>query len=593
MSLFQSSRLHSTNGGAISMTVQDQQSDQGAVIGRPGVGGSARGTTSWTIRTDPRFIVWSECYFSLRGFFTDASATPLVGLGLPNLGTVASPAQIACCDNWPSTLFNNIKLLLNGEGVEQCQYPAQIDTVATYSVATNSFLKSYGSASGVGESLKARIAAAGVQPRGDTPLAGGTNAGRVVATWRPPLSIFNTSNAIRGGSQWKIQFAWSATAEQNVCESAGVDQLFSATGNSGFPLPAIAGTDYLFFIEYFNFNIATVLPDPIVAVPRQMIIDLTPCAAYQLNIVNASGGSFNVSIPTTTFRIAAAMQNNDNTNNTARVPFSTAAGVNGIFPITNFVLGLSNTAGANTLLQGAPSWLTQFSIGSVQLGFTIPNPIYTFTTQDSKGGFSQVTRIISKEDLSRAYRDFIQSSSGDHGLCEGGLSFGNLDTGVPINSVGVSLAANGGAGAFSALQVGDATGGAAAFPPGWFTFADPQNNNATDYVANQVSNVAGKVPGVTGGTIGPALIATNAIQRSVAPKNLNMATYGWLGRFPILSLPIVKSVSASLSQIDVRYTMSSAPSSAIMYIFAYYTACIVINYGPNGDVVATSIESNN
>lgn len=570
MALFQSpDRLSSTNGGSVSFTVVEQPPDQGSVTGFPGKTGSAQGDTIFTVRTDPRFIIFSECYFRVQGHFTNAAETK----ALPNIGTSANPQLITVCDNWPAALFQTCRVTLNGSQIEQCLNVPQTDTIATYSAATKSWLESYGSASGVGESLQNRVIAAGAQPRGST-VAG--NWGFLTATFRPPLSIFNCATAIRG-NQWRFILSWNPSAEQQVCESAGIDQ--TAAGSGG-PLPAIAVTDYRFKVDSLTLFVATVAPDPSVPIPRRVLIDLTPCqTTYQgLTIVT---GSYNISVPPTTFRIAVAFQDANDEKNAVTTAWAPAHGANGIFPITNFTLGLS--AGANNasnVLVGAPAWLKNFRISSSQLGLSIPIPDYAF---NAVAGAGTVTSIMSRAGIERAYRDFIQTTQGDSSLSEGAIPFGCLDSAAPLNvfTMGVApVVAN-----ISALGTGD---GSAGFPRAQVSFADPFNPNAVGYV-----NPTTYAPGAFTALNGQGPYFDNGAQANTLPSNQVTAMYGWLGRYGILAFPIVKPVGTNLSQLDFTIGFTTGPKSGVAFICAYYGAAVCIDYNQDGSVSRVEVQQNN
>ena len=563
MSLFESpQRLASSNGGAISFTTVQQPPDQGSVSNaRPGKTGLAVGDTIFTVRCDPRFLIFSESYFRIQGHFANGAGTA----ALPN---TAQTKRIAACDNWPAALFQTVRCTMNGTQIEQGLFNAQTDTVATYSAATESWLRSYGSASGVGESLVNRIAAAGAQPYGSVSTAVATS-GAICATFRPPLSIFNCASAVRGNT-WRFIMSWNPSGEQQMVESAG---FASATVPAVIAVPtsAIAGTDYQFIIDDFTLFVATAAPDPTVPVPSRVLIDLTPCQTTQIPITTNSGSS-NVSIPPTTFRMAFALQdNNVNLNNvtTNVVGYANAHGSNGIFPITNFSFGMSVVTAGGVIastLTGSPAWLSGFRWSSSQLGLSWPIPDYQFSqvlaTATSGVVGSQVLNMATRKGLDRAYRDFIQTTQGDHGLSEGAIPFGNLDSGVPINEFGTIVAATP-----FALDSGSSN---------YINWADPQNNNAVSYADPSFTN------------------ATQTAAAALAPiTNTNTAVYGWLGRYGILCSPLVKPVGTNLSQIDVTYSFTAAPTSATLYCFAYYGAAIAIDYSPDGSVKNVEIQQNN
>lgn len=587
MALFQSpDRLSSTNGGSVSFTVVEQPPDQGAVVGIPGKSGLAQGDTIFTVRTDPRFIIFSECYFRIQGFFTSADGVS----PLANIGTRASPQLITVCDNWPAAMFQTCRVTLNGSQIEQCLNVPQTDTIATYSAATKSWLQSYGSASGVGESLSNRILMAGAQPRNATLAGGAAQAGRICATFRPPLSIFNCATAIRG-NQWRFILSWNPAAEQQVCESAGYDQTL-ATG--GTPLRAIAGPagQYRFNIAALTLFVATVSPDPSVPIPRRVLIDLTPCQTTQLAVTSVPLSS-NISVPPTTFRIAVAFQDANTEENAVGIPFSSAHGANGIYPITNFTLGVSSgAANANTVLIGAPAWLSSFRISSSQLGLSIPIPDYAFTTI---AGVGTVTSIMSRQGIERAYRDFIQTTQGDSSLSEGCIPFGNLDSAAPLNQFCVNIGPASAAGAIVGIPTAMGTllaGDGVTVPVASWSVADPANPNAIGYLSPATST-PGAFTAVLGQ--GPYLLAPAAPNSNspTIPKNQVTAMYGWLGRYGIMAFPIVKPVGTNLSQLDFTIGFSAQPKNAIAYICAYYGAAVCIEYNQDGSVAKVEVQQNN
>lgn len=516
MALFQPpGSLATTSGGANSFTVVEQPPDQGAVSGRPGVSSGASGDVLFTLRCDPRYWIPSETYFRIEGHFTigDGSVA-LTWKGdtriAANTDSTAN-SNIAYCQNWPSALFQTCRVLLNGTMLEQCQYVAQTDMVATISAATKGWLDSYGSAQGIGEPFMTRLANSAQYP--SSAAAGAANFQEVVATWRPPLSILNYPYAIKG-NQFRIIMSFAPQAEQQIIESIA----------SRAP-----GTNYRFTIDKLSLMVATCTPDPSVAVPRRILIDLTPCATTLVALSATSGSSNNVSIPPTTFRLAYAFQDANSAN-------SLAHGQNGLKPITDFALQFSNGATDNAC------GLTGFRWSSSQLGFSWPQPDYAFTNPGSRA------------DYERAYRDFIQTTQGDNDLSEGAIPFGNMDQSRGIN-------------AFVSTAVGTA-------PILAVSFADPANMGAYNY--QQLT--AATLPSATYysamyGWLGRWPIICAPV---VKPVGTNLA-----------QIDVVTSFASLVGQA------SNTVTAVNMFVFAYYGAAAAIEYNADGSVSKVEVQVNN
>jgi len=377
------------NSGAVKFDIRQMLPRTSAISGtRPGVSGATQGITTFDWTDEQLHWIPALSYFTLRGHFLDGSGN---ALARPPTGT------IAVVDNWCAVLFQQIQLFMNSTSVELLNNPAQADTALLYSSVDRTWLKSFGSSSGVGDGLQTRMLNAA--QFGTAQFGTASNYNELVATWRPSLSIFDCASAIPPGAQMRIDFSYSNTAEQNMIESAA---------------SKIAGTDYTFILDEFTFYKASVMPDPETPLPTRGLIELNP---VQVNSFALSGGNTlqqTVPLPATCNRILVGIQDNNTANNLA-------AGQNGLKPITSFAAAVSNGA------SDFASYISQLYINFPDLGVQAPNPTYSFTAGSSAG---------SKSGWERAYQDFITVCRGDSGGYEGSVPMGSYDSaiGTQINT---------------------------------------------------------------------------------------------------------------------------------------------------------------
>lgn len=343
---------------------------------RPGVSGAATGQTTFQWQDDMLWWVPSLSYFNTRGHFLSSTGTALPRQTLP---------EIAYVDNWVSAMFSQVQIFCNSQSVEQLQNPPQADTACLYSSVDQTWLRSFGSASGVGEALTTRQLNS--QQFG-TAAPSANNYNEVVASWRPAISLFDTAHGIPPGAQWRVDLSWANNAEQLIIESMAT---------------ALAGTDYTFVLDEFTFYKATLQPDISVPKPLGGYIELNP---VQVNVYPLTGGNtlqVNVPLPATANRLLVCFQDNNSAN-------SLAAGQNGLKPITSFAASFSS--GATDLT----SYIQNLYVSFPELGVQFPNPTYSL--------------VNNKSEWQRAYADWIAICRGASGGYEGSVPFGTFDTGI-------------------------------------------------------------------------------------------------------------------------------------------------------------------
>jgi len=370
----------SLNGGAIHYDMRQMLPTTSFVSNsRPGVSGAATGIT--TFQWDDPALYWVPAlsYFDIRGHFLDGSGNAL-----------ARSSYLGYADNWVSTMFQQIQVFLNSTSLELLQNPPQADTAIAYSSMDRTYLKSFASASGVGEGLMTRFLNSA---QFGTAAVSTTNYNEVVATWRPSLSIFDCAYGIPPGAQWRMDFSWSNTAEQNMIESVAAK---------------VAGTDYTFTIDAFYFYKATITPDPSIPLPMRSFIELNPVQVNVYTITGTNNAQLQVTLPYTANRMLIAFQDSNTSN-------SLAHGQNGLKPLTSFAGAFSN--GATDFTAYVQNLYSNF----LDLGYQAPNPTYTLTAGSSAGA---------KTDWERAYADWIAICKGSSGGYEGSVPFGAFDSGI-------------------------------------------------------------------------------------------------------------------------------------------------------------------
>lgn len=373
------------NGGTQRMQTVQLFPATAAISGtRPGVSGATTGQTSWLFTEDTYWWVPSQSYFTITGHFARAGT----GLALP------ATASLAYCDNWVATLFQQIQYQLNSQTVELLQNPPISDTALTYSSVDRTWLKSFGSANGLGEGLMARI---WNSSQFGTGAATTTNYNEVVATFRPALSIFDVPHGIPPGAQHRFDFSWANNGEQAVIESFG---------------GLLAGVDFNFFIDSFTFYKCSIMPDPSIPKPIGGYIELHPCQVNQYPITGTTNFQQNVPLPATAERMLFVLQDNNAAN-------FFQAGQNGLKPATDFHAALS----VGTVPFAA--YLTNFFVSFPELQTQHPNPAYNLVGENSAGA---------RTEWGRAYQDWCGICRGSSGGYEGSVPFGSFDLGLQAST---------------------------------------------------------------------------------------------------------------------------------------------------------------
>lgn len=246
-------------GGAVAYDTRQLYPITSALSGqRPGVTAPAVGQTTYQWNDDSLWWVPALSWFSIRGHFTDGSGNALARPPTSSIGYV---------DDWPSVLFSQIQMFCNSQTVELLQAPPIADVALLYTSVDKTYLDSTASASGVGEPYQQRILNSAQFGTGSVSAS---NYNEIVATWRPSVSLFDTATGLPPGQQWRIDFSWSNTAEQNMIESI---------------TSKIAGTDFFFYIDSFTFFKATLRPDVSVPLPKHGLIELNPVQVNTYSMV--------------------------------------------------------------------------------------------------------------------------------------------------------------------------------------------------------------------------------------------------------------------------------------------------------------------
>ena len=482
MSMFElESGPRNINGGAIRYQITQLPPRTGAVGGtRPGVSGATAANVIFIWDEDTLHWLPSMSYFSIRAHFVNPNSGSPIAL--------ARTAGIGYCDAWPAALFSQIQYFLDSNTVENLQYPPQVEAAQMYSSVDNTWLKSFGSAQGAGEALTTRILNSS---QFGTAGAGASNYNEIVATWRPPLSIFDVPSALPPRAQHNITFTWAANAELQMVEA-----LSAVTTASNFNV----------IIDEFLFYKANVVPDASIPLPMNGYIELNP---IQVNLYVINGGNVlnqGVPIPPTTTRILVGCQDGNSANSLQHG--------NSVKPITSFAAAFSNGATDQS------AYLSNFYINFPELGFSFPQPQYTFTAGSAAG---------SKSDWHRGYADFIQYCRGCSGGTEGSVPMGTFDFGI---------------GSFVVAPLASTPGA---------TVGDP-NNPQQAWLAT---------------VSGSAVSLTQANQT---------AAWGWLGRCPgpILAVPVLRQPDRFVSNAQIYLTLSSTATQVNVFVFSSFTKGLMV-----------------
>lgn len=476
----------SLNGGAVKYDMRQMLPTTAFISNsRPGVSGSAQGITTFAWDDPALYWVPSLSYFTVRGHFLDGAGNAL-----------ARNSLLGYCDNWVSTLFQQIQIFLNSNSLELLQNPPQADTALAYSSMDRTYLKSFASASGVGEGLMTRFLNSA---QFGTAAVSASNYNEVVASWRPALSIFDCTYSIPPGAQWRIDFSWANTAEQNMIESVTAK---------------IAGTDYTFILDSFYFYKATTMPDPSIPLPMKSFIDLNPIQVNTYTITGTNNAQLQITLPYTANRMLIGFQDTNGANNLQH-------GQNGLKPITSFAAAFSNGA------TDFASYIQNFYVNFLDLGYQAPNPTYNFTAGNAAGA---------KSEWDRAYADWIAICRGCSGGYEGSVPFGAFDSGInaavlrPLETVTPVM-----------------------------TIGDPSNDQQLWDASTATTAVA----------------ATNGNQT---------ARWGWLGRIPgpIFAFPLIRPPETFVSRANAQISFSGNVTSVTMYVMTSWTLGITIERDRSG-----------
>lgn len=403
-----SETLESINGGCSRYDMSQMYPISGNVSGTiGGSSGNAKGLTTFQWQDS---TWWSPCqsYFLLTCVFSTGATTS---------GTAVNNAY---ADNFAPTLFSQINTLVNSRPLDTVNTPWLIDTALTYANAHNSFLKSFGSLTRVGEPLSTRIR--------NTQQNGGV----VQVAFRPPVSIFDVK-LLPPGAQYRIDFNWAPsgilafeTVNGSVTWGTGADQVSIS-------------------ISEFSFYKATVTPGPNVDLPERGVIDLNPCQAMQYFLNSGDTLKQNITLPGTTNKILIGFQDINSSSvvtpsaNNTLPPADYYSGIgNGYNPATSFTNTFTNVTSANPTFTANTKNLSTLWIDLPELGIQEPKPIYNFN--------SGIT------DYMRAYSDFCHVTQGTKNNEEGSIPFGSMatDLGVTIIAPAATVAGN-----IVAFQYGD------------------------------------------------------------------------------------------------------------------------------------------
>lgn len=400
-----SETLESINGGCVRYDMSQMYPLSGNVSGIVGgATGNAKGLTTFQWQDS---TWWSPCqsYFLLTCTFS---------VGTPGSGVAVDAAY---ADNFAMTLFSQINTQINSRPLDTVNTPWLIDTALTYANAHNSFLKSFGSLTRVGEPLSTRI-------RNTS-----QNGGVVQVAFRPPVSIFDVK-LLPPGAQYTLNFNWAAngllafeTINGSVAWGTGNDQVSISIGE-------------------FSFYKATVTPGPNVDLPERGVIDLNPCTAMQYFINNSNTLKQNITLPGTTNKILVVFQ--DITPNAVTVPppEDNICGVgNGYNPATSFTNRFCNANTDDLTFTNGQSMLSTLWLDLPELNIQEPKPIYNFS--------SGIT------DYMRAYSDFCHVTQGTKNNEEGSIPFGSMATAAGTTIIQPVQGANAAGLVAGTIQIGD------------------------------------------------------------------------------------------------------------------------------------------
>ncbi len=495
----------------------------GNVSGVAGVSGSCTGNTQFRVINSDSWWVPGLSYFEMKCRFSvnTGAVDPL-----KNIPTYAD--GVAYCDNFVSTLFTTIVSKMDSDTIETINDINVIDTMLTYSQCEKTWLKTTASAACIGEPFTTRVRRICGELDTNTVTAATATAApnelqEIVVQFRPCLGIFSTP-CLSPGPTFYFDFTWNTNAVQNAIESI-TTRLSQANGGT----TGASGFNVSLSIDSFLFYKASIKPDPYVQLPDKGIIELTLTQSNHYNITPASTTfQQQCSLKPTTNKILIGFQDADYVNKTA---YGTRGNTK---PITSF--GVQFSTGSGGTLNPYGALLNQFYISIPELSFQFPRPIYQFATN--------------KTDFSRAYIDFLQNTQGSCRGSENALPFGTYEltagnrlTYITTDAVGTSLANNG----------------------------NPDNDQQYSYtVAGAAATILLPPTDSTGIAAGVALTST-----TVKTAYNQLAQYGWLGKYPIFAVQIVRPENRPIATMNLTAGFSGpngGPNNAIVYIVANYSA---------------------
>lgn len=387
-------QLQSINAGCDRFDISQVYPISGNVTNSFVGSGNASGLS--TFQWSDSNLWWSPCnsYFQLQLQFSYGDGT-----------TIAPGDYVAYADNFPSTLFSQIKTQINSRQLDIVDVPYIIDQALTYSNAKQNFLQTFGSLTRVGEGWQTRL--------NNTC----NNSGIVEVIYRPPCSIFDVK-LLPPGAQFRVDFNFASNAAL-AWESLAGDVTIGTSGTSSYNVKILG----------FSFYKATLSPSQFVDIPKSGIIELSPSIINQYYLNGGSQLKQNITLPSTTNRILVCLQdanrsqgnqgvliNQDTGTIGNTVTRSATAGVGtGFNPATKFALSFS---GSNNVAYGVK--LTQFYLNLPELGQNFPNPVYSFDNS---------------LDYNRLYSDWSHLVQGTYHQTEGSVPFGNLITDIGCNVI--------------------------------------------------------------------------------------------------------------------------------------------------------------
>jgi hypothetical protein len=404
--------LESVNNGCSRISVDQLLPTTGSVSNSVVGTGGASGITTFQWAESSNWWLPSESYFQLQLKFAWNNVTIL-----PNDTHLAT-----YCDNFVSTLFNQITSYVNTQPLETLNQPWIVDTALTYAKCHWNFLKSSASMTRVGEPLSTRLV--------NVRTNGGPNAGTgaiIEVSFRPSIALL-AAKILPPGAQFRVDFNWQSSAIY------AFETLAKALLTTD-----VASTTYSVTVNSFTFFKASVSPAPGISLPPNGVIELCPAASYQSTTSSSNQMQQTFAIPATTNRIIIVFQDTCTLGVTTTPPVDFMAGIGtGYNPVTSFTNRFLKTGSAvNATFTTDSTVLSQLWISLPEIGYTAPKPVYSFNTGNNT-------------DLLRAYSDWCHTTQGTITNFEGSIPFGNTDP-----TLGTTIIAPGASAGGVTTQAGD------------------------------------------------------------------------------------------------------------------------------------------